>query len=270
MQFKISTQANPPTSKYQVLQQCIKPAAQTGSLCLWRHLIRVPMGFWSCISHAVWFFEHSRKWNKKRLLGKQLLQTETGIWHKKGRGSGVLGRNVSSHSLLHDSQSSSALKLIWSWLCRRTAAALCINTSFQVDLHTPADPRMFLWNFSGIFTLSVFRPPVERLSWVWVCSVSQESSTAGAAWPNPAFFPGLNGEPWLPELESGWKCLCPWCRCAFLIYYFLSSLPADPFLLLRSYLPAPQLPTFHFSPSVPFFLPQVLTILSLKLPNWMT
>ena len=55
--------------------------------------------------------------------------------------------------------------------------------------------------------------------------------------------------------------------CAFVIYYFLSSLPADSSLFLRSYLLAPQLPTFHLSSSMPFFPPLVLTILSLKLPN---
>lgn len=73
------------------------------------------------------------------------------------------------------------------WLGAGFAGRLLrVNTSFQLDLHTPADPRMLLWNFSGIFTPSVFRPPVERLSWVrvpWVVRRGVEQVQAEQSQP---------------------------------------------------------------------------------------
>lgn len=166
-------------------------------------------------------------------MDKQFLQAHTGIWHKNGEGSGALGRNVSSRSLLHGSHSSSALELIWGRLCRQ-AAVLCINTSFQVDLHTPADPRMFLWNFSGIFTLSVFRPPVERLSWGCVSSVVRGTlNLVRADQIQPLSLDLIeNFGFWSWSVSGNAQALV----CASVIYYSLSSLLVDLFLFLRSYL----------------------------------
>lgn len=79
------------------------------------------------------------------------------MWYQKGEGNNALEKCLLPCSTSEVPQQN----------CLNLDLALqCIDTSLQVDLHALADPRMFLWNFSGIFTLSGFRPPVEKLSWV--------------------------------------------------------------------------------------------------------
>lgn len=60
--LKFSTQANLPTSKYQVFEQCIKPADPWGLCVSVTPLGEGADGFLLlCITCCLWSFEHSRK-----------------------------------------------------------------------------------------------------------------------------------------------------------------------------------------------------------------
>lgn len=215
--------------KYQVFQQCIKHAAQQSLL------IRARMGFLSCLSWVVSGPSNTQETRSKggfwtnsscRLIQASGTRTEREAvpWG---------GMSPAVHCFMGPIAAVPSLELIWGRLCRQ-AAALCINTSFQVDLHTPADPRMFLWNFSGIFTLSVFRPPVERLSWGCVSSVVRGTlNLVRADQIQPLSLDLIeNFGFWSWSVSGNAQALV----CASVIYYSLSSLLADLFLFLRSYL----------------------------------
>lgn len=91
----------------------------------------------------------------------------------------------------------------------------------------------------------------------------QESSDCPGPAPRP--FSGPNGGPQL--LEHSWKCLCPWCLGAFGICCWPFPLPQP---LPPCFLFCSTAANIKSLPALPFFPPQVLTVLSSRLPGWIT
>lgn len=145
--------------------------------------------------------------------------------------------NISGNSLVHGSHRSNALKLIWSWLCTR----LCTAHQHQLPggFAHPSWSQGVPLEFLGYFH-TVFRAPVEKLSWVWVSLVIRRARELVQAdqiqpfsWPKQRA-PALGNARALGVNVLLGSVLFP---AHFLLILFL-----------RSYLLAPQLPTFLISP----------------------